>query len=93
MRRAVARYPGSPEVTGLVDRLHGTPGFTRRWTDYPVDPPRSTSTKRIPHPVAGDLELDCQTLDITETGQRLILYTAAPGSASQRALTLLTAGA
>jgi transcriptional regulator with XRE-family HTH domain len=93
LRRAAARYPGSPEVTGLVDRLRGTPGFLRRWTDYPVDPPRITSTKRIPHPVVGDLELDCQTLEITETDQRLILYTAAPGSASQRALKLLTAGA
>ncbi|MDG6103161.1 helix-turn-helix domain-containing protein [Dactylosporangium aurantiacum] len=91
LRRAVTRYPDDPGVAALVARLHATgPGFVRRWVDYPVDPPRSTSTKRIPHPVVGELELDCQTLHITERDQRLVLYTAAPGSRSQEGLRLLS---
>ncbi|GAB7040178.1 MULTISPECIES: helix-turn-helix transcriptional regulator [Catenuloplanes] len=92
LRRAAARYPDSPAVTGLIARLRGTgDGFVRRWDGYPVDPPRVTSTKRIPHPVVGDLDLDCQTLDLTDRDQRLILYTAVPGSTSHRALRRLSA--
>ncbi|GAB7048226.1 helix-turn-helix transcriptional regulator [Catenuloplanes indicus] len=91
LRRAAARYPDSPVVTGLITRLRGTgDGFARRWDGYPVDPPRVTSIKRIPHPVVGDLDLDCQTVDITDRDQRLILYTAVPGSSSHAALRALS---
>ncbi|WP_327003408.1 helix-turn-helix transcriptional regulator [Dactylosporangium sp. NBC_01737] len=91
LRRAAARYPDDPGVAALVARLRATgPGFVQRWVDYPVDPPRSTSTKRIPHPVVGELELDCQSLHITERDQRLILYTAVPGTRSQEGLRLLS---
>ena len=90
LRKAAARYPDDPAVATLIARLRTTSaGFVKRWQDYPVDPPRPTATKRIPHPVVGDLELDCQTLDITACDQRLILYTAAPGTPSHEALRLL----
>ena len=39
----------------------------------------------MPHPQAGPLEFECLTLQITETGQRLIAYCAAPGSATEAA--------
>jgi MmyB-like transcription regulator ligand binding domain len=35
--------------------------------------------------VAGPLEFECQTLHIPDTGQRIIVYCAAPGSATQAA--------
>jgi hypothetical protein len=41
--------------------------------------------------VAGDLELECQTLEITAHDQRLVLYTAVPGTASHDGLRLLQA--
>jgi hypothetical protein len=41
--------------------------------------------KRINHPQAGPLEFECQVLHITETGQRLIAYCAAPGSVTAAA--------
>jgi hypothetical protein len=41
--------------------------------------------KRISHPQAGPLEFECQVLHIAETGQRLIAYCAAPGSATEDA--------
>jgi transcriptional regulator with XRE-family HTH domain len=91
LRSAAARYPDDPGIKTLIGRLRGaSPGFVRRWTEYPVDPPRATSTKRIPHPVVGELELDCQTLEISDRDQRLILYTAVPGTPSHEALRLLS---
>ena len=40
---------------------------------------------RVHHPQAGPLEFECQVLHIAETGQRLIAYCAAPGSATEAA--------
>jgi 16S rRNA C967 or C1407 C5-methylase (RsmB/RsmF family) len=37
------------------------------------------------HPLAGPLEFECQVLHIAETGQRIIAYCAAPGSATEAA--------
>jgi hypothetical protein len=47
--------------------------------------------KYIDHPDAGPLEFECQVLHIAETGQRLIVYCAAPGSATARAFEELAA--
>jgi len=41
--------------------------------------------KRVSHPQAGPLEFECQVLHIATTGQRLIAYCAAPGSATAAA--------
>lgn len=38
-----------------------------------------------PNTQAGPLEFECQVLHIAETGQRVIAYCAAPGSATARA--------
>jgi transcriptional regulator with XRE-family HTH domain len=92
LRRAAARYPADPGVCGLLARLREhSPTFVARWAEYPVDPPRTTSVKRIPHPVVGDLDLECQTLEITATDQRLVLYTAVPGTSSYEGLRRLQA--
>lgn len=94
LRRAAARYAEDPGVRGLLGRLElHSPTFVERWAEYPVDPPRTTSVKRIPHPVVGDLDLECQTLEITAQDQRLVLYTAAPGTRSYEGLRKLGAAA
>ena len=49
--------------------------------------------KHISHPQAGPLEFECQVLHIAETGQRLIAYCAAPGSATEAAFSDLAAHA
>jgi hypothetical protein len=41
--------------------------------------------KRVDHPEAGRLEFECQVLHIADTGQRIITYCAAPGSATEQA--------
>jgi hypothetical protein len=46
--------------------------------------------KRMVHPQVGPLEFECQILHIPDTGQRLIVYCAAPGSATQAAFQRLT---
>jgi hypothetical protein len=43
------------------------------------------------HPLGGSLEFECQVLHIAETGQRLIAYCAAPGSATEAAFAELAA--
>jgi transcriptional regulator with XRE-family HTH domain len=54
---------------------------------------QSAGVKLLDHPRVGRLELDYETFEITPlTGQILIVYTAAPGSATADALETLTAG-
>jgi transcriptional regulator with XRE-family HTH domain len=89
LRAAVARYPDDPGVRRLVAELSaGSELFAALWARHDVEVRRST-TKRIAHPVVGTFEVDCETLHIPERDQRLVLYTAAPGTASHEALRLL----
>jgi hypothetical protein len=49
-----------------------------------------TGSKRLRHPIVGELELSYETLTLdADDGLRLALYTAEAGSASQQALDLL----
>jgi len=49
-----------------------------------------TGTKRLHHPVVGDLELTFEAMDLSaDTGLTLFAYTAEPGSKSEQALQLL----
>ena len=47
--------------------------------------------KHVNHPQAGPLEFECQLLHIADSGQRLIAYCAAPGSATEAAFRQLAA--
>jgi hypothetical protein len=49
--------------------------------------------KQVRHPQVGLLEFECQMLHISETGQRLIAYCAAPGSPTEAAFRKLAAPA
>jgi hypothetical protein len=50
----------------------------------------TTGTKKLHHPVAGDLVLAYEGLQlVADPGQTLITFTAEPGSPSQQALTFL----
>jgi MmyB-like transcription regulator ligand binding domain len=49
-----------------------------------------TGTKRLHHPVVGELELSYETLTLdADDGLRMARYTGEPGSASQQTLDLL----
>jgi hypothetical protein len=63
--------------------------FRVRWAAHNVRFHR-TGTKRLHHPIVGELELSYETLTLdADDGLRMALYTAEAGSASQQALDLL----
>jgi hypothetical protein len=64
-----------------------------RWAAHNVKFHR-TGAKTLHHPVVGDLTLDYEALDLPgDTGQRILVYSAEPGSPSQQALDLLASWA
>jgi transcriptional regulator with XRE-family HTH domain len=89
LRVAAARYPDAPRVAALIAELSAaSPLFVELWDRHDVQVRRSTH-KRTHHPVVGPIDLDIETLIIPERDQRLVLYTAAPGTPSHEALRLL----
>jgi transcriptional regulator with XRE-family HTH domain len=85
LRAAYARYPGDPGLSGLVTELLAlSPRFARMWAEHDVEV-RRRIVKRVDHPELGRLEFECQVLHIPDTDQRLIVYCAAPGSATDEA--------
>jgi transcriptional regulator with XRE-family HTH domain len=91
LRAGYARYPGDREIGSLVtEMLALSPQFAQMWAEHDVEV-RGPMLKRVPHPEAGLLEFECQMLHIDETGQRLIVYCAAPGSATEAAFLRLAA--
>jgi transcriptional regulator with XRE-family HTH domain len=80
LRAAAARYPDDPAMTGLVEELlAGSEEFARLWAAHEVAA-RPTLCKTFDHPVVGPVTVNCDVLDITDRDQRVIIYTAAPGS-------------
>ena len=59
-----------------------SPRFAEMWAAHEVET-RRPLIKRVDHPLTGPLEFECQILHIPDTGRRLIVYCAAPGSATQ----------
>jgi transcriptional regulator with XRE-family HTH domain len=89
LRAASARYPGDQEVSELVAELvEGSAEFAALWAGHEVGIQRTMCTT-IDHPKIGPLTLCCEMLGIPDRDQRLILYTAEPGSSSYEALQLL----
>ena len=85
LRAGYARYPADPGIAALVTELLGvSPRFAEMWAAHEVES-RRPLIKRVDHPLTGPLEFECQMLHIPDTGQRLIVYCAAPGSATQAA--------
>jgi transcriptional regulator with XRE-family HTH domain len=90
LRAAAAQYPEDPGIHELIARLRAvSPEFVRRWERFEVCVRRGSTTKRIDHPAVGELVLECELLEIAGHGQRLVIYSAAPGSPAAEALRLL----
>src|SRR5580658_3182292 len=94
LRAAYARYPGDAAIESLVtEMLALSPRFAEMWAEHQVEV-RGPMLKYVSHPQAGPqnpLEFECQILHIAETGQRIIAYCAAPGSATEAAFGELAA--
>ncbi|MFJ6195401.1 helix-turn-helix transcriptional regulator [Micromonospora sp. NPDC092111] len=80
LRAAYGRYPGHRVLVDLVTELLGvSSSFAALWAEHDVADRRPV-VKRVAHPKLGPLEFECRVLLVPESDQRLIVYTAAPGS-------------
>ncbi|MBO0768158.1 MAG: helix-turn-helix domain-containing protein [Solirubrobacterales bacterium] len=92
LRVAAGRYPDDPEMAALVGELSmKSPEFARLWAGHDVRDCGQT-TREFHHPDVGFLTLTEEVMPLVDDpGQRLMLISAEPGSASERALRLLAA--
>jgi transcriptional regulator with XRE-family HTH domain len=90
LRVAAGRDPYDRKLSDLVGELSTrSDDFRVRWADHDVKI-HTTGTKTVNHPVAGELSLDFESLDLPgDPGQTITTYTAEPGSPSQERLDLL----
>jgi transcriptional regulator with XRE-family HTH domain len=90
LRAAAARYPDDPELIELVSELlAGSEEFARLWASHDVST-APTLRKTFQHPLVGPVTVNCDVLDISDRDQRVVIYTAVPGSPSEGALRLLS---
>lgn len=90
LRLVAGRHPDDRRLAELVGQLTLLcDEFASRWARHPVRTCTS-GAKQLRHPLVGTMDLSFENLDIPGTsGQRLIAYTAEPGSPSEAALRLL----
>jgi transcriptional regulator with XRE-family HTH domain len=90
LRSEAGRNPYDRQLSDLVGELSTrSDEFRVRWAAHNVRFHR-TGTKRIHHPVVGELELSYESMELSaDDGLSVAIFTAEPGSASQQALDLL----
>jgi transcriptional regulator with XRE-family HTH domain len=89
LRLAAGRHPDDPALAALVGELSmKSEEFRRWWADHDVHE-KSFGTKRIRHPIVGELTLCFESLVLADSDQTLTIYTAEPGSESDTSLRLL----
>ncbi|NEA40775.1 helix-turn-helix domain-containing protein [Streptomyces sp. SID11385] len=90
LRAAAARRGRDPETTRMVAALRRrSPEFAALWDAHDVAV-RRMDRKRIVHAVLGVIELDCSNLLSEDGRQRLLWFTAPPGSRGAEQLELLS---
>jgi len=94
LRAAAGHDPYDKRLSDLIGELSTrSDEFRVRWATHNVKFHR-TGAKMLHHPLVGDLALDYEALDLPgDTGQRILIYSAEPGSPSQQALELLASWA
>ncbi|MFG2945095.1 helix-turn-helix domain-containing protein [Streptomyces adustus] len=90
LRMDAGCHPDDPRLSALVGELSvKSEVFRRLWATHDVKE-KSHGTKRMRHPLVGDLALSFETFGLVDDSeQHLITYHAEPGSASAEALRLL----
>lgn len=94
LRTEAGRDPYDKRLSDLIGELSTrSEEFRQRWAAHHVKLHR-TGVKRFRHPVVGDLTLDYESLDLPgDPGQRMLVYSAEPGSPSYEGLQLLASWA
>ncbi|MFE2943500.1 helix-turn-helix transcriptional regulator [Streptomyces sp. NPDC059255] len=90
LRQAVGEYPDDPHLASLIGELTmRSPQFATLWAEHRVRA-WGMVEYRMRHPTVGELDVLQHSLAVPrEQGIRVVVTTAAPGSASQAALRLL----
>lgn len=90
LRFVAARFVEDRQLAALVGELSlSSPDFATLWAGHMVRLCTS-GTKRFRHPVVGEITLAYEVLHLADgDGQRILAYSAAPGSAAASALALL----
>ncbi|QCD58741.1 helix-turn-helix transcriptional regulator [Streptomyces hawaiiensis] len=90
LRLYAGRHPDDPQLTELIGELSlHSDTFRRLWADHDVIA-HTSGTKRLHHPLVGDLTLDYVVLAVEgDPEQTLVIYTPEPASPSAEALDIL----
>jgi transcriptional regulator with XRE-family HTH domain len=94
LRSIAGRNPCDRALSDLVGELSTRSDAFRTWWAAHNVRHYQTCTKRLHHPVVGDLELSREVMELSaDTGLRLAIFIAEPGSRSESALNLLASWA
>jgi transcriptional regulator with XRE-family HTH domain len=86
LRRAAGRYPTDKRLASLIHRtLDGNPRFAQLWRNGAIAGHRE-DRKTIHHPEAGDITVDCDVLNDSDTDLKIVVLTATPGSEDETKL-------
>jgi transcriptional regulator with XRE-family HTH domain len=89
LRAVHAQRPEDAELNALIrDLTEASPEFRELWQRHDVAV-RRAATKTLLHPEVGRLDLDCEVLLAPTGEQKLVLFTAAPGTDTAEKLKLL----
>ena len=90
LRSEAGRNPHDRALTDLVGELSTRSEPFRRWWAAHNVRRHHTGRKRLHHPIVGDLDLDYEVMELSaDSGLRLAVFSAEPGTRSADALDLL----
>jgi hypothetical protein len=91
LRASAGRYPDDPRLAQLIaDLREASPRFSSLWETRRIGV-YEQERKTVDHPRLGVLQVDCDILTTHRNDLRVVVYTAAPGSRSAKALEELSA--
>ena len=92
LRLASGQHGDDPKLASLIGDLSvASPEFARLWARHTVRECNG-GVRRFLHPLVGRLELNEEVMELArDRGQRLVIFSAEPGSPSQDGLRLLAA--
>ena len=88
-RAAADRHPEDPEFAALTGRLQAASAEARAWWPRHDIVALSSGTKRLHHPVLGDLELEHVVLQLADDPEQKLVTFTADGTQQQRIAQLI----